>query len=137
LTTITSKSGLLILIEGNPYLSSQFTSRFERLGYKAVAMPNGVEAISFMRQHIILNDNPGLIVVNYDLPFQNGVEVCRQLKSDRRLGTVPVLIFSEQNQMTRMTESYKAKADYYVVVGKDIDTLEKRAQAILMRQVYK
>jgi DNA-binding response OmpR family regulator len=65
------------------------------------------------------------------------VEVCRQLKSDRRLGTVPVLIFSEQNQMTRMTESYKAKADYYVVVGKDVDTLEKRAQAILMRQVYR
>ena len=81
----------------------------------------------------ILQDRPvDLLILDWNLPGMSGVELCRQLRSDARLKTIPVILLTVRNlpdeQMTGLTES---GADLYMTKPIQPEELLARIQSFL------
>jgi len=63
---------------------------------------NGEQALSFLRQEYPYVDSPqpDLIFLSNHLPDYSGHEIITALQEDRRLHTIPVALFSEQDPTT-------------------------------------
>ena len=62
---------------------------FERAGYCVQAAKDGLEAIRLLH-----NVMPDLVLLDLLMPRFDGVEVMKFIRSETRLKTVPVIIFS-------------------------------------------
>jgi len=63
--------------------------RLKNFGYDILTASNGQEALELIRK-----DPPDLILLDLRIPLISGYEVCKKLKSDNKLKTIPVIIFT-------------------------------------------
>jgi diguanylate cyclase (GGDEF)-like protein len=66
---------------------------------------------------------PDLVILDYDMPFLSGVEVCRVLRNDPRWTRVPVLFLTGRTDRESIARIFEAGADDYVtkpVVGDEL-----------------
>jgi chemotaxis family two-component system response regulator Rcp1 len=75
-----------------------------------VAM-DGVEAIRFLKQS---NPCPDLILLDLNLPRMNGREVLQEIKSDPKLGIIPVVVLTSSKEEEDIVRSYRLHANCYI-----------------------
>jgi len=83
---------------------------------KLVVMEDGVEGLRYLRREGEFNGaaRPSLILLDLNLPRLSGREVLTELKNDRELATIPVLVLSSSAAAQDITESYRAHANCYL-----------------------
>ena len=100
-----SLSTILLVDESKVFLTieKQFlrTSRAELLEARTAA-----EALTLCREH-----RPHLAYISFDLPDRSGAELCRQIKLDPRLGTMPVVMVCDEKDVAQQTASRQAGSD--------------------------
>jgi DNA-binding response OmpR family regulator len=87
-------------------------------GHEVITARNGVEALQRKAEH-----TPDLIVLDINLPFLDGWEVCRQIKARR---SVPIIILSVRAEAVDLERSRAAGADDHVLKPFDLDDLVNR-----------
>ena len=75
-------------------------------GYEVVATEDGREALRYLQTH-----TPSLIILDVNMPFIGGIEICSRVKSISRLKNVPVIILTAAKEERVLTEAKLAKAD--------------------------
>jgi len=83
---------------------------------RLVVMEDGVEGLRYLRREGEFSDaaRPSLILLDLNLPRLSGREVLSELKNDRELSTIPVLVLSSSAAEQDITESYRAHANCYL-----------------------
>ena|SRR3989338_5663822 len=79
----------ILLIEDELDLADVTKMRLEKSGYEVVSATSGEEAFAFLQKDI-----PDLILLDLLLPGMQGEEICKKLKCDNRLKTIPVILFT-------------------------------------------
>ncbi len=79
----------ILLIEDELDLAEVTKIRLKNSGYEVISAVNSEEAFAFLQRDI-----PDLILLDLLLPGMQGEEVCKKLKCDDRLKTVPVILFT-------------------------------------------
>jgi CheY-like chemotaxis protein len=86
---------------------------------KVVHVRDGVEALDFLaaRGHYAqrLPINPTLVLLDVKMPRLDGFEVLKRVKTDERLKTTPVIMFTSSQDERDVRESYLLGANAYVV----------------------
>lgn len=77
---------------------------------------NGVEAIDFLNRRGPFQAvrPPNLIILDLSLPRKNGKEVLAEIKSDPKLGHIPILIFSNSESQKDICECYAMHINAYI-----------------------
>ena len=80
---------------------------------------DGVEALDFIRgtgayRGRDSNQLPKLILLDLKMPRLNGLDVVRELKSDERTRSIPVVVMTSSNQSRDITDSYRLGVNGYV-----------------------
>lgn len=88
---------------------------------------DGEEALSYLKQFSNGHDLPNLILLDLNLPRKHGSEVLREMKEDRKLKLIPVIVFSTSNSPADVLKAYQFGATGYFVKP---DTFEKLVQFI-------
>ncbi|MFN3430854.1 MAG: PleD family two-component system response regulator, partial [Candidatus Sericytochromatia bacterium] len=57
---------------------------------------------------------PDLVMLDVDMPFLSGIELCRVLRNDMRWGAVPVLFLTARTDADSIQRIFAAGADDYV-----------------------
>jgi two-component system response regulator MprA len=87
-------------------------SLFHRLlradGHDVLA-PDGASALAAVHRH-----RPDVILLDVAMPLIDGLEVCRQLKSDPATRLTPVVLVSGQTELTDRINGIEAGADDYL-----------------------
>lgn len=79
-------------------------------------VPDGAEAMAFLRGES--RDAglrlPDIILLDINLPQKSGLEVLKDIKSDDRLGHIPVVILTVSESEADVMEAYKNHANCYI-----------------------
>ena len=88
---------------------------------------------AFEANKIARRINPELIILDVMMPNMNGLELCRLLRSDPLLRTVPILFLTAKGRTEDKLEGLEAGADDYMTKPFDVRELLLRVQSILRR----
>lgn len=77
---------------------------------------DGEEAMDFLRQRgkFVGSPRPDLILLDLNMPRKDGREVLAEIKEDRGLSTIPVVVLTTSNEDRDVLESYELHANCYI-----------------------
>lgn len=118
----------LLLVEDDPDLLEVLRMTLQREGYETVEARDGEEALRQARRHA-----PDLVVLDVMLPKLDGIEVCRQLRADRSLQHVTVLMLTARAEESDVVLGLGVGADDYLCKPARPRELAARVKALLRR----
>jgi CheY-like chemotaxis protein len=89
-------------------------------GYEIVTVQDGREALEWLSKN-----TPDAAVLDVQMPFVDGIEVCRRIKAVRRLKDVPVAILTGMRDEGKLESARIAGAD--AIVRKPLEGKDFRA----------
>ncbi len=78
-------------------------------GYDCILAHNGIDAIE-----VAIKNFPDLIVLDVDMPGENGYEVARQLKGHKNTRMVPIVMLTALTELGAKLEGLEAGVDDYI-----------------------
>jgi chemotaxis family two-component system response regulator Rcp1 len=87
-------------------------------------VPDGIEAMRFLRQEGMYANasQPDLILLDLNLPKKDGREVLSEIKSDKKLMHIPVVILTSSEAEIDIVQSYQIHANCYIT--KPVDFIQ-------------
>jgi len=118
----------ILVVDDAPNIVELLRLYLEGAGYATVVATDGPAAVELHRKH-----RPDLVVLDLMLPDVPGTEVCRRLRTDAELGTVPILMLTARSEEIDRVVGLELGADDYVTKPFSPRELVLRARAILRR----
>lgn len=84
---------------------------------------DGEEAMDYLKRFNGKGDLPNLILLDLNLPRKHGSEVLREIKEDRKLQLIPVIVFSTSNAPADILKAYQTGATGYFVKPESFEKL--------------
>jgi CheY-like chemotaxis protein len=115
----------VLLIEDDPGDVLMTREAFEQRGLRnrLHVVSDGEQAIEFLRHagDFTAAPTPGLILLDLNLPRRNGLDVLAEVKSDRELLRIPVVVLTTSDAQEDIARSYSLHANAYVTKPIDFD----------------
>lgn len=109
---MTTPNRYILMVEDDPddrYLTEQ-TLKDIGVSVPVTFLAESTEVFSFLATH----EPPAIILIDYNISPDNGVEVLKALKGDARYRHIPVIILSESAAPAYVTECYHHGANTFV-----------------------
>jgi len=118
----------ILIVEDEPAMVAGLRDNFEYEGYEVISAGDGAEGLERA-----LADDPDLIVLDVMMPRMSGLEVCKQLKSQKP--SLPIIMLTARGQEVDKVVGLELGADDYVTKPFSIRELMARVKAVLRRAV--
>lgn len=115
----------VLIIEDEPQIVRTLRLYLEQAGFSTAAIYDGKQAIPAFRQ-----EKPDLILLDLNLPGQDGIDVCRAI---RRESAVPIIMVTARSEETDRLIGLELGADDYVVKPFSPREVVARVRAVLRR----
>lgn len=115
----------VLVAEDNPIFQSMLKGMLTKWGYAAHMAPNGMEAWEAMQAP----NAPRLAVLDWMMPYMDGVEVCRRIRAAAREPYVYVLLLTARTDSQDLVEGMEAGADDYLTKPFNAQELRVRLRA--------
>lgn len=122
----------ILLVEDNPYEARLTIESLQEqnLANRLHHVDDGAEALDFLFARGRYEDRenesyPKLILLDLNLPKIGGLDVLREIKSDERTKSIPVVILSSSKQDADVITGYMLGVNSYVVKPVDFDIFSK------------
>ena len=88
---------------------------------------DGEEAIRFLfcKDQFSGSPHPDIIILDWNLPKKSGLEVLREIKENRNLKNIPVIILTTSSTEKDISQAYDQHANAYLVKPIDFDKFAK------------
>ena len=93
---------------------------------KLTIVNDGSELMEILSRQV-----PDLLFLDLNMPCKNGYECLQEIRSDRGLEKLPVVVYSSSTQMTDIQKSYLHQADLYMVKPFNSIHLKNALESIL------
>ena len=115
----------VLLVEDDPgdVMIAQEALKASQLTSKLTVVPDGVEAIKYLRREDGYADvpRPDLILLDLNLPKKSGHEVLAEVKADPALRKIPVVVLTTSGAAEDVLRSYDLHANVCVTKPVDFD----------------
>jgi two-component system, OmpR family, phosphate regulon response regulator PhoB len=118
----------VLIIEDEKSLVDVLAYNFENEGFEVLSATDGMDGLNQARAH-----HPDIIILDVMLPVMEGLEVCRQLRSDSRTSDIPVLMLTAKSEEVDEIVGFRMGADDYVTKPFKLKPLIQRIKALLRR----
>src|SRR4051812_11205637 len=95
-------------------------------GFEVMPATSGAQAFERIKRQL-----PDLILLDFMMPDVNGIEVCRQLKSNPVTKKIPVIFLTASNEMEHLVQAFEVGAVDYVTKPFQADELLARVRTHL------
>lgn len=93
------------------------------LGYETLHAGNGQEALELLEAH---GEGIGLILLDWNMPVMNGLEVLKSIREDEAYQNTPVLMVSTESEGEKTMQAFDAGAQGYLTkpfTSQDLTTM--------------
>lgn len=127
MTTSDTAPASIVVVDDAPANLILLANILEEAGYEVRVANSGQRALT-----LIERQPPDLVLLDVNLPDQDGYEVCRELKTKEALRKIPVIFLSADDDPAAKARALAAGGDEYLV--KPFDATEVLARiAIQLR----
>lgn len=93
---------------------------------------DGAEAIAFLRRKGRYGNapRPDLILLDLDMPRMGGLQVLAEIKADKALKDIPVVILTGSQEIEDIVETYNLNANCYVTKPIDLEQFIRMVKCI-------
>ncbi|MEA2039393.1 MAG: response regulator [Thermodesulfobacteriota bacterium] len=126
------KSADILIVEDSSTQALQLQSLLEKSGYKVSVAANGAEAFSHLEDHF-----PDLVISDILMPEMDGYELCRKIKEDDDLKSIPVLLLTQLTEPEDIIKGLDAGADNFVTKPYDPKLLLSQIEYILVNRAMR
>lgn len=117
---------LILIADDNEANRDILARRLEAHGYKLIMASDGEQALAAARSML-----PDLILLDIMMPKLDGLEVCRQLKTDKSLPFIPIILVTALTDSKEIVAGLDAGGDEYVTKPIDQAALVARVRSTL------
>lgn len=118
----------LLLIEDEEDIVSLIKLHAENSGYQLHVEVDGISGLQAVER-----EKPDLVILDLMLPGQNGLDICRKIKSTPELQHIPVVILTAKTEELDIVLGLELGADDYVSKPFSPKVLFSRIKAIIRR----
>lgn len=122
---IRKNASKILVVEDNEELLALMLQVLSK-NYHVFTAKNGKQAMN-----IIMKEELDLVVSDVMMPIMDGIELTKQLKSDKSFWQLPIILLTAKNKEEDKTEAYAVGADAYITKPFKFDELEVRINALL------
>ena len=99
----------VLIVEDEPNIVLSLEILLRRAGYETASTGDGEEAMELIRR-----TRPDVVLLDIMLPKQNGYEVCRSVKSEPTLSSIPIIMLTAKGQEVEMLKGLELGASAYI-----------------------
>ena len=118
----------ILVVEDESPIQELLQFNLERNGYRVCSAFSGEEGVKKAKA-----EHPDLVLLDILLPGTDGLEVCKQLKADQRLRSIPIIMLSALGEEADIVAGLELGADDYVTKPFSPRVLLARVKAALRR----
>ena len=121
-------SASILIVEDEEPIQILLSYNFESEGYRVRATAQGEDVA-----HLVGEERPDLIVLDWMLPGISGIEVCRLLRARPETRDIPVIMLTARGEENERVRGLATGADDYIVKPFSVPELLARVRTILRR----
>jgi two-component system phosphate regulon response regulator PhoB len=118
----------ILVVDDESDVTELLSFKLRREGYVVEAIQNPLEIMGKARDF-----NPDLFILDIMMPELDGLKVCRMIRADRWLKSVPVIFLSAKGQIEDRIKGLELGADDYIAKPFEIKELLLRVGSIFKR----
>jgi DNA-binding response OmpR family regulator len=122
------RSVTVVLAEDDVDIRDLVQIVLEGLDLTVTAVGTGADALAACREV-----TPRLVLLDITMPGMNGLEVCREIRSDEKLRDLPIIIMTARAQASDVAAGIDAGADTYIIKPFGPIELREHVEALLDR----
>ena len=121
-------SKIIAVVDDDPDVLKVLAFHLTRADYKVEELLDAKSLFSFLNKTV-----PDLIVLDIGLPDMDGFDVCKKLKKNERLASIPIIMLTGRAEEMHKVLGLELGADDYIVKPFSANELAARVKAVLRR----
>lgn len=109
----------ILYVEDETFLAKIVKESLERIGHHVVHLPNGKEVVK-----IFIDNEPDICVLDIMLPYKNGYEIAKELRSISP--NVPIIFLTAKSQTQDLVQGFQAGGNDYIKKPFSMEELQVR-----------
>lgn len=119
----------ILVVEDEPSIQELISVTLTRTGHDPLRAPDAETALRLLQAEL-----PDLVLLDWMLPGQSGIDLARRLRSDERTRGVPIIMLTARGDEQSKVTGLETGADDYVTKPFSPRELAARIKAVLRRQ---
>lgn len=120
--------GKILIIEDEKDIVRMLEYNLSREGFKVVSALDGRKGLEAARR-----ERPDLLLLDVMLPGIDGLEICKELKGDKKTAGMPIIMLTARAQETDKVVGLEIGSDDYITKPFSVKELVARVKAVLRR----
>ena len=121
-----SDAPTVLIVDDEEDLLDLLKYNLEQEGFETLLARDGVEALDVAREHA-----PDLIILDIMMPKMDGIEVCRRLRQDAHLRTIPIMMLTARTEEEDQVQGLDVGADIYLSKPVSVSVIISQSKALL------
>ncbi len=105
-----SEKTKILIVEDDSFLAEMYQTKFNLEGFNVMVAGDGEVGLKLAKK-----ENPGIILLDILLPKIDGFTVLRQLKSDAKTKSIPVILLTNLGQKDDIKKGLEQGAEGYMI----------------------
>lgn len=119
----------VLIVEDEPAIQELLALTVRQAGHRPLLADSAEQALAHLRESL-----PDLLLLDWMLPGQSGVELARRLRADRRTRELPIIMLTARADEQDKLAGLETGADDYVTKPFSPRELNARIKAVLRRR---
>jgi two-component system OmpR family response regulator len=119
----------ILIVEDDPKTAQLLGYNLQKAGFQCSVLADGSAVLSRIRKSL-----PDLLLLDIMLPGMDGLEICKHIKRDPKLQSLPVIMLTAKGEEVDRIVGFELGADDYVLKPFSPRELILRIKAVLNRR---
>ena len=118
----------ILVVDDEDHIVELIKFNLETNGFKVISANDGNDALKLAK-----NEVPQLVLLDLMLPGMDGYDVCREIRRDQSISTMPVIMITAKGEELDKILGLELGADDYITKPFSVRELVARVKAVLRR----
>jgi len=123
----------ILVVDDDPQIQALLQTLLSPWGFKAIALEDPLHFWSTLEEVA-----PDMLILDVELPYKNGIELCQLVRNDLHWGELPILFLTVHSDANMVNQVFSVGADDFVskpIVGPELVTrIVNRLERMKLRQ---